>query len=344
VSTIQQRWRRRPPGSNWGDFGPDDQRGRLNLITRECVLAAAAEVREGRTFCLSLPLDCPGGNYHDLQRRAPCVQPMVRDGRVKYNLQANPRHPDVFSDDAVLLYSQFSTHWDALAHVGSMFDADGDGVSEVRYYNGYRGGVEIGAEVPAADRAGAEPFAGATALSIERLAETGLQGRGVLVDLRRAFGDARRAVGYDDLMRTMDAQRVVVTSGDILCLHTGQTAVLLAQGEEPDPHWLDNAFCHLDGCDELLLRWIDESGVAAIAADNYAVEAVPPVRRDDGRAYERLHELCLFKLGIPLGELWFLADLASWLHEHARSRFFLTAPPLRMPGAVGAPVTPVATV
>ena len=39
-----------------------------------------------------------------------------------------------------------------------------------------------------------------------------------------------------------------------------------------------------------------------------------------------------------------LADLARWLGAHGRSRFLLTAPPLRMPGAVGAPVTPVATV
>jgi kynurenine formamidase len=344
MTPISRRWIERPPGSNWGDFGPDDQRGRLNLITPEKVLAAVAEVREGRTFCLSLPLNRPGGNYHALGRRAPRLQPMVRDGRVKYNLHANPRHPDVFSDDAVLLYSQFSTHWDALAHVGSMFDADGDGEAEVRYYNGFRGGVDIGADVPTADRAGADTFSGATALGIERLAETGLQGRGVLVDLRRAFGDARRAVGYDDLMRTMDAQRVAVESGDVLCLHTGQTAVLLAQREQPDAQWLDDAFCHLDGCDERLLRWIDESKVAAIAADNFAVEAVPPVRSDDGRAYERLHELCLFKLGIPLGELWFLAELAQWLGERGRSRFLLTAPPLRLPGAVGAPVTPVATV
>ena len=342
--TTNPRWRVRPPGSNWGDFGPDDQRGRLNLITAEHIRAAASEVRVGRAFCLSLPLDHPGGNYHDLQRRAPRLQPMVRNGRVKYNLQTSPRHPDVFCDDAVLLYSQFSTHWDALAHVGSMFDADGDGAPEVRYYNGYRGGVEIGASVPAAERAGMEPFAGATALGIERLAETGLQGRGVLVDLRRAFGDARRAVGYDDLMHTLDAQRVIVEAGDILCLHTGQTAMLLAQGAEPDPRWLDSAFCHLDGCDDRLLGWIENAGVAAIAADNFAVEAVPPSRRDDGVAYERLHELCLFKLGIPLGELWYLAELAQWLGEHGRSRFLLTAPPLRLPGAAGAPVTPVATV
>ncbi len=341
---ASMRWQHRPPGSNWGDFGADDQRGRLNLITPDKVRQAAAEVREGRSFCLSLPLDRPGGNYHDLQRRPPRLQPMVRNGRVKYNLHPNADHPDVFCDDAVLLYSQFSTHWDALAHVGSMFDADGDGIPEIRYYNGFRGGVDVGADVPAADKGGAQPFAGAQALGIERLAETCVQGRGTLVDLRREFGDARRAVGYDDFMRACDAQDAHVDTGDILCLHTGQTAVLLEQGSTPDPAALDGMFCHLDGCDQRLLRWIDDSGIAAIAADNFAVEAVPPTRRDTGLAYERLHELCLFKLGIPLGELWYLADLAAWLAANRRSHFLLTAPPLRLPGAVGAPVTPVATV
>ena len=54
------RWRNRPPGSNWGDFGPDDQRGRMNLLTPERRRAALAEAREGVAFCLSLPLDYPG--------------------------------------------------------------------------------------------------------------------------------------------------------------------------------------------------------------------------------------------------------------------------------------------
>lgn len=342
--TPTQRWLHRPPGSNWGDFGPDDQLGRLNLITPDKVRAAASEVREGRCFCLALPLDRPGGNYHDLQRRPPRLQPMVRNGRVKYNMRPTNDHPDVFCDDAVMLYSQFSTHWDALAHVGSVFDADGDGVPEIRYYNGFRGEVDIGADVPTADQVGAASFSGATALGIERMATTGVQGRGVLVDLLRQFGDTRRVVSYDDLMRTLEAGRAEVETGDILCLHTGQSAALLAQGLHPDARTLDDAFCHLDGCDEKLLQWIADSGVAAIAADNFAVEAVPPARRDVGQAYERLHELCLFKLGIPLGELWYFAELAQWLHEHGRARFLLTAPPLRLPGAVGAPVTPVATV
>ena len=57
-----------------------------------------------------------------------------------------------------------------------------------------------------------------------------------------------------------------------------------------------------------------------------------------------LHAHCLFKLGVHLGEMFDLTALADWLREHDRFRFLLTAPPLRLPGAVGSPVTPVATV
>ena len=57
---MNERWTQRPEGSNWGDFGPDDQKGRLNLLTPEKVLQGVAEVKEGKTFCLSLPLDRPG--------------------------------------------------------------------------------------------------------------------------------------------------------------------------------------------------------------------------------------------------------------------------------------------
>ncbi len=65
------RWKERPPGSNWGDFGPDDQLGRLNLLTPIKVLEGVAEVREGRSFCLSLPLDYPGGNLLNPRRHPP---------------------------------------------------------------------------------------------------------------------------------------------------------------------------------------------------------------------------------------------------------------------------------
>ncbi len=80
-------------------------------------------------------------------------------------------------------------------------------------------------------------------------------------------------------------------------------------------------------------------------ADNYAVEGLVGKDRNPGRhSFLPIHHLCLFRLGVPLGEMWYLHELASWLREHGRSRFLLTAPPLRLPGAVGSPLTPVATV
>ncbi len=80
-------------------------------------------------------------------------------------------------------------------------------------------------------------------------------------------------------------------------------------------------------------------------ADNYAVEGLLGKDRDPSRhSFLPIHHLCLFKLGVPLGEMWYLDELAGWLRAHGRSRFLLTAPPLRLPGIVGSPLTPIATV
>ena len=75
---VTQRWQQRPPGSNWGDFGPDDQLGRLNLLTPEKVKQGIAEVRAGLTFCLSLPLDLPGGNKLNPRRYPPQLVDYMR--------------------------------------------------------------------------------------------------------------------------------------------------------------------------------------------------------------------------------------------------------------------------
>jgi len=107
---------------------------------------------------------------------------------------------------------------------------------------------------------------------------------------------------------------------------------------------LDKSCAVLDGRDQRLLQLITDSGAVAVCADNYAVEAYPARDGEGRRALLPLHEHCLFKLGVPLGELWWLTELAAWLRRHGRHRFLLTAPPLRLTGAVGSPVTPVATV
>lgn len=78
---MPQRWKHAPPDSNWGEFGPDDQRGRMNLVDRAKVLQGIAEVREGLTFCLSLPLDVPGGMALNPRRLPPQRYATLRDGK-----------------------------------------------------------------------------------------------------------------------------------------------------------------------------------------------------------------------------------------------------------------------
>lgn len=339
---TQQRWVRRPEKSNWGDFGGDDQIGRMNLLTPERRLRAIREVDHGIAFTLSLPLDYPGGNKLFEYRKEPRFFHERRGQGHNYNFRLSnicPCFSDVVSDDAVLLYTQYSTQWDALGHVGQMFDADGDGVAEKIYYNGYRAGIDIigpddGTEAP-----------GARALGIEKLAMAGVQGRGVLVDLESRHGRERVLVGYDDLMRAISAQGAQIEPGDFLCLYTGFADLILSMGKKPDVEVLARSCAALDGRDQQLLRWITESGIVAVCADNFAVEAYP-AKPGKGERYPGLplHEHCLFKLGVHLGELWYFAELARWLRANGRWSFLLTAPPLRLPGAVGSPATPIATV
>ncbi|MGC1440522.1 MAG: cyclase family protein, partial [Burkholderiaceae bacterium] len=142
----------------------------------------------------------------------------------------------------------------------------------------------------------------------------------------------------------MEQDKVSVESGDILVLHTGFSTRLLAWEKKPDPDQIHKICPVLDGRDQRLLQWITDSGIAAICADNYAVEDATAGKPAGPCALLPLHEHCLFKLGVPLGEIWFISDLAKYLRAQQRSRFLLTAPPLRLPGAVGSPTSPIATV
>ena len=346
------RWNHRPEGSTWGDFGTDDQLGRANLLTPEKVKQGIAEVREGLSFCLSLPLNYPGGAILNPRRHPPVLRPTRRDGLPNYLYrrgQADPRLTDVICDDAAILHLQYSTQWDSLAHVGALFDANGDGMAEPVFYNGFRGGEDIVGPTDVAD-AGADGVVPAIStseakrLGIENMAVKCMQGRGVLVDLHAHFGDERALVGFDALMRVLAADHVVVEQGDMLCLRTGFDRVILAMDRKPDAHRLQNSCAVLDGRDQALLSWITESGLVALISDNYAVEAEPARDAEGSHAALPLHEHCLFKLGVNLGELWYLSDVADWLRAHGRNRFLLTAPPLRLPGAVGSPTSPVGTV
>jgi kynurenine formamidase len=349
------RWKQRPDGSTWGDWGDDDELGRINLLTPEKVLQGVREVQAGISFCLSLPLDLPGGTALNQRRHPPITHPTEdMDGTPAtfFNVHmsampgyGDPKYVDVWADDMVTLSLQYSTQWDSLAHVGAEFDADGDGIEEAVFYNGYRSGVDLVGPEDDARGDGGRSRSFAHHLGLEHMAFHGVQGRGVLVDLEHHLGRGWRAVDLATLEKVMAADGIVVEPGDVLLLHTGFATRIVEWGGDPDPREIFTTCAYLDATDEALLDWIADSQLAALVADNYAVEGLLGKDEDPSRhSFLPIHHLCLFKLGVPLGELWYLHDLAAWLREHGRSRFLLTAPPLRLPGIVGSPVTPIATV
>jgi len=339
------RWQVRPSGSTWGDWGPDDQLGRLNLLTPEIVRRAADEVQEGRAFSLSLPLDLPGGTVLNPNRRPPVIRPTYDADGPRYNLpwsRTDPRFVDVSSDDVVELTLQYSTQWDSFAHVGAYFDVDASGTEVPVYYNGFRAGVDVLGPEDLPAEGGPRSFA--RRLSVDTFAAAPVQGRGVLIDLYHHLGDEFQKVDHATLESVMRADGVEVEPGDIVLLRTGFADRILeaaAGGRSIDLHRTCSV---LDGSDQRLLDWIADSGIVAIAADNYAVETFDIPRDSQRQPSMPIHHLCLFKLGVLLGEMWSYGELAAALRSAGRTRCFVTAPPLRLPGAVGSPANGVATI
>ena len=341
------RWVNRPEGSNWGDFGPHDEKGRMNLLTPDVVKKGIAEVKEGLTFCLSMPLDMPGGNSVNPKRHPPVLHPTKQDGADYYNFiwdrHSLPGSTDVSADDLVVLHTQYSTQWDSLAHFGQLFDADGDGVAEACYYNGWRAGDDV--PDPHANGGDGRNVVKTPRLGIENMAEACVQGRGVMIDLHGHFGDERVAVNYAMLKDVMDKDGVTVEEGDMVLLHTGWDDMILSMEGDPDAKKLHSSCAVLDGWDDDLLQWITDSGLTILVSDNMAVENTHyPGHPEDDHCRLPIHRHCLFKIGVHLGEIWYLSELKKALKERGRSRFLLTAPPLRLPGSVGSPATPVATI
>ncbi len=177
--------------------------------------------------------------------------------------------------------------------------------------------------------------AGARRNSFDK-AVTRLISRGVLLDIARLKGVNRLPDGYAvtpaDLSAAEEEQRVRVGSGDVLLVRTGSIGWFLDgdatrfMGEQPGLG-LDCA------------RWLHERDVAAVAVDNAVCEVQPsPVPG----ARIPFHQVAIRDMGLTLGEMFNFEDLARDCARDGVWACQFCGTGLRITGAVGSPVTPVA--
>ncbi|MCZ4497555.1 MAG: hypothetical protein JWQ74_108 [Marmoricola sp.] len=180
-------------------------------------------------------------------------------------------------------------------------------------------------------------------LGIESWAARGIAGRGVLFDVERWLktqGEpldwrTRRPISVEDLEGTRRWAGVELAPGDVLVLRTGwvtgyQTA---PAADRESVRTIHDSPGLAAGDDMAAYLW--DHGVSAVAADNIGVEAMPV-------ADEMLHRKTLVRLGMPLGELWWLDDLAADCASDGRWEFFLTSAPWNMRGGIGSPANALA--
>jgi len=295
--------------SNWGRWGKDDEIGTLNTVGPDNIIKAASLIRQGKVFGLGVPLDQPlqsvphkrWNNIHTFMQDGADVATGMFEGRLQY------------ADDAINMPTHASTHWDSLAHV----------FNDGRMYNG-RDARDYGSK-------------GFPVNGIEKTANK-MVGRGVLLDVARHLGVDSLNDGYAisnaQLDACADAQGVSIEAGDFLLVRTGYQERFWAKGD-----WTGHTTGMAPGLDFESCYWLKEKDVAAVAADNYAVEVCPA--EGEGITYP-WHGVVIPAMGLTMGEMFFLKDLAADCAEDGIYEFFFCAPALNLPGGSGSPINPQA--
>ena len=292
--------------SNWGRWGPEDERGTINFITPDVLRRAATLVKRGQVFSLGLPFNADGPQIGQGGRVNPIhLMSAVNGG---YGPEGGFR----YADDMVVMPLQCATQWDSLAHVhyGGQL------------YNGFP--------------ASTTTFAGAARNSIDKLA-AGVVSRGVLLDIARLHGIDRlppgRVITPEDLESAERAQNVRVGRGDVLVLRTGHIAVFTKDGDKI------GYMKQMPGLGFASVEWLHAREVAAVATDTSAVEVIP---FEDQTTPLPVHLLCIRDMGLTLGEMFDLEALAADCADDGVWEFLFAAPPLKVTAAVGSPLNPLA--
>jgi kynurenine formamidase len=294
--------------SNWGRWGPDDQRGTLNLITPDAVRRGAAAVRTGEAFSLAIPFDQTGPQW-DGSGMPDRVNPELNTYAVNVAFTGDPADFTT-TDDSFRMGSQAATHLDALSHVGY----------EGKLWNDTPNSVVTDA--------------GASKLGIEH--DRAIATRGVLVDIARLKGvghfEENYAITGDDLEAAVTLGGVNVESGDAVLVRTGHMHYLRLgdrlKYSMPAP-----------GLSTKSIEWVRDHDVSLVATDTITYEVYPCENAD---VFMPVHMIQLRDMGLAQGQNFNLDDLAAACAADGRIEFLLVATPLPLTGAAGAPVAPTA--
>jgi kynurenine formamidase len=300
-----------PPGSAWGVFGDDDQVGTLNFQTPERTLRAISEVRRGECFPLNWDVESPSPALFGrsvLQHRILDLDPVGTE--------------DVYDG----FFPQGSSQWDALAHI--KHPAHG-------FYNGVSRGDITG-------RAGSRN-------GIDAWATRGIAGRFVLADLAswaratdQAFDPGEsNAIDVEQIEACLEHQGTTMEPGDVLLLRFGwiewYEAASMAVREQIASTDLFSATGLAN--EERTAEWLWDHRVAAVGADNPALEAMP---FDESSASGYLHYRLIPLLGLAIAELLYLGPLARACAEDGLYTGLLTAAPINKVGGSGSPANAIA--
>lgn len=192
-----------------------------------------------------------------------------------------------------------------------------------------------------------ESHEGMKALGVETVPP--LMARFVLFDVATETGGPPLPPGHvitgRDLATIASKTRTAPGRGDVALVRTGWGALWpdarrhdegareAREGRHMSAAKYEGAEGGIAGIDLSAAEWLADHGVAAIGADNMTVEVEPPGAKD-----LPVHAFCLVQRGIFLLENLFLEELAR---SNAREGLFVAAP-LKLVGATGAPVRPVA--
>ena len=309
LRTIEETARRL---SNWGKWGPDDQIGTLNYVTPDDIVSAAALVRKGRAFSLGLDFNQNGPQKTGWGNRFNPIHVMLATGT---DAVAGTQDPGKirYADDMVSMPLQCGTQWDALGHI---FYGD-------KMWNGY--------DARLVDSTGARKN------SIHKTRDR-MIGRGVLLDIPRLHGADYLEDGYGISTAELDAcahaQNVEVRRGDFVIVRTGQMEQRLAQND-----WGDYAAGDAPGLRFETCEWIYTKQIAAICSDTWGCEVRP---NESTEAFQPWHWIVIPMIGITMGEIFYLKDLAVDCAQDGIYEFLFCAPPLAITGAVGSPINPMA--